>query len=610
MANEAPATPVLSEVEIDARFSALQEVNEANRYGAFSALLQVARDYVAVGEKSLGDKAERQAVAFMLHTGRGSFPGHFQPMAEFTGGATNPPVEFFSDERLAQYAEEARRAPSPVHAARYADIAWEFSKRKDPAMARLAIDSYVAAAAVYRQNLWGVEYSGALRRGLQLSTLLRDEERLGKLKDAFISELEWLDKEKDYRFAMDLAEALPLAKDLKISEDEKARVVRVLDNAVAHYASTQAKREDSLGPTKGPDEHLGRSCVETRSALLKDWKRPEADPKAAKKLLAESYEREAKAALEDKNALAAVLFLTNAEKLYGEAGLKAEQERLRIQIPQAGKQAEESFTTFEATVEIKREEMEQHVAALTASTLEKSLDKLAGSRNWVPSLAETRRRVAEQKEKYPIQFMISKTVLKDGHVMGQASKDEDLQTDAEIRDLCMAIQMSSMFRRRVFEHLQENQGLTAETLAARFEKWGVCGSESLALLRAGFTHYFNKEYVSAVHILTPQFEAILRQLLEAAGRPVSNPQEGQFYILGTLLKDPMLEEVAGTDRVTWYRLSLADPRGLNIRNDLTHGLLGVERMNNDTAELVIHLILSLTRYVITEKPKPAEGGAT
>jgi lysyl-tRNA synthetase class 1 len=606
MANEPPPPPVLSKTDIDARLAALQEVKEVTRYGAFSALFQVARDYIAVGEKALADKAERQAVAFMLHTGRGSFPGHFQPLAEFAGGATNPPLEFFSDERLAQYAEAARHASSPVHAARYADIAWEFSKRKDPAMARLAIDSYVAAAAVYRRNLWGVEYSEALRRALQLATLFHDEERLGKIKDAFIAELEWLDKEKDYRFAMDLAEALPLSKDLKVSEDEKTRVLRVLDNAVAHYASAQPKREVALGPTKGPDEHLGRSCVETRAALLKDWKRPEADPKAAKKLLAESYEREAKAALEDKNALAAVLFLTNAEKLYGEAGLRAEQERLRVQIPKVGKQAEESFTSFETTVEIKKEEMEQHVSALTANTLEKSLDKLAGNSSWVPSLAETQKRVAKQKEEYAIQFMISKTVLKDGHVVGQATKDEDLQTDAEIRDLCMAIQMSSMFRRRVFEHLMEKQGLTAETLAMRFEKWGVCGPESLTLLRAGFAHYFNKDYVSAVHILTPQFEAILRRLLETAGRPVSNPQEGQFYILGTLLKDPMLAEVAGADRVAWYRLSLADPRGLNIRNDLTHGLLGVERMNKDTVELVIHLILSLTRYVITEKP--AEGG--
>ena len=587
--------------EIEAMQSELESNTTDYRHTRDQRFFEIAKAYEEEGEQRRADQARMDATAFALHHHKGSFPGYFQPIMEMPDRRTYPPLDFFTDERLKYYGDRARKTRNCIHASRFADVAWDLSRKKDPKLARIAIDNYLTSASVYKSNGWGVEFGEAIRRAVELAILINDTGRLANLKGLIIRELKALDKDQDYRFCLDLANALVKGNKIQLTKEEQDEVLKIIQNGAAYYQAVHAKRDNTLGPSDGPNEHLVRSFVEAKARLLRAWHREEANIQAIKKEIAESYEREANLAMQGKNALAGVVFLSCADKLYGEAGLGIEQERIRALLEQVGKMAEADMKPVEAKVEIKQQEIDEYVSPLLADSCEESLQRLAVTGRFVPSIKTSKERVEEQKKQFPLQFLFSKVSLKEGHIIGRASSDTELLDDAVIRDFCLSIQIGGVFLARLIERLKGEQQLDTEKLVDHFRRWGYCGEQNIELIKIGFTHYFNGDYISALHVLVPQFEAILRILLEKAGRPVSDPQRGAFVVLGSLLEDPMLNQIAGPDLIAWYKLSLEDPNGLNLRNEIAHGLCSIGKMTKENTELVIHLLLSLTRFRIENK---------
>lgn len=78
--------------------------------------------------------------------------------------------------------------------------------------------------------------------------------------------------------------------------------------------------------------------------------------------------------------------------------------------------------------------------------------------------------------------------------------------------------------------------------------------------------------------------------LHAYIRPPSDPKfvGTEFVLKGC---------TAGADLKRYYELVLTD--GLNLRHDIVHGLLDPKLMTKSTVELIIHLLLTLTRFKVS-----------
>lgn len=122
------------------------------------------------------------------------------------------------------------------------------------------------------------------------------------------------------------------------------------------------------------------------------------------------------------------------------------------------------------------------------------------------------------------------------------------------------------------------------------------------ILRDGLFAYLSRDHLKSVHVLVPQLEEMLRTLLVLMGIP---PQRGVPRYLGITdvknmndaLSDQRVQEVL-TENVWMYLTVLfIDRRGINLRNDLAHGLVPVEGFNQHIADRVFHslLVLSLMR---------------
>lgn len=559
----------------------------------------VAKKYEKLGDKSSADKARTEAAAFMLHTRGDSFPGYFQPLIVFTNGATAPSRDFFNSERLNHLTERAKTSQNPIHSSRFADVVWDLSTKKNPEMARIAIDKYLGTAEIYEKNGWGVEFGEVLKRSAFLASMIHDSERLIKAKETILKYFRELDARQEYRSCLDLADAIAGSHRMELTKEEWLEVFDILNKAVAYFQKQHPSRESSFGPVDGPNEHFVRSFHE---AKLKFVSRTHlVDDRNERLSIAQSYEREGDLAFKSGNYLASLIFYKSAEKAFADLQLQDDRDRLRVKLADAGRQAEGEMRLTSIEIKIEKSKIEEYIKPLLKETLEDSLNCIAAASHFIPDVGKSEKAVEEHHRDFPLKFLFPRTHLRESHIVGSFSSEEELENVALTQELVMGIQVGGTFRDYLFDKLKKDYALDKDSLTDHFRRLGLCKPRNLALLEKGFEHYFRGDYISSLHILVPQFEDILRNILHAAGRPISRPEHG-VAVLKSLLSDKEFISAAGVNLKRYYELVLCGPNGLNLRNDLAHGLLEPNMMDKSTVELILHLLLTLTRFRIKVLP--------
>lgn len=120
------------------------------------------------------------------------------------------------------------------------------------------------------------------------------------------------------------------------------------------------------------------------------------------------------------------------------------------------------------------------------------------------------------------------------------------------------------------------------------------GREDL-IAKALFAGYDN-DFITALHILIPQIEHLVRFHLKHAGVKTSNLDNDGIETengLSTLMDNPEVNTVFGEDLAFEFKALLCSPFGANLRNELAHGLLGYEECQSIYSIYAWWLVLKL-----------------
>lgn len=124
----------------------------------------------------------------------------------------------------------------------------------------------------------------------------------------------------------------------------------------------------------------------------------------------------------------------------------------------------------------------------------------------------------------------------------------------------------------------------------------------------GLYHGFNYNYSDAIHILTPQIENMVRNLLKNAGINTSKMSGDQDLLeseigLSNLLRIPEISEIMDEDLIFNLKAIFAEKPGPNFRNEIAHGLLEETVANSHLAAYAWWFVFSL---VVKFNPKVQE----
>jgi lysyl-tRNA synthetase class 1 len=496
----------------------------------------------------------------------------------------SPDIAGTDVEVVAHWMERARIIKHPVLKARYADLAWDMSRaigktNPDPAMARIAIDAYLASLAANVRRDFHDEFEAAIR-ALDLAQMLRDTDRIDAARGALL---------QLHSKAVAKAQGLWWKAFDRLIDDKHARLTeQERDQLVADLEAVAARFSNASDP-KVFDPHAAQSATERLIAHYNKLKKRD-DTARLHEITARSFEHAASLA----DPMLASAFLQTAVSSYRDARLHDECKRVRVVMEEkiAASQAQMKTFTFETT--ITHDDREKFLAAVVVDDIGSTFARIASK--FVESRKQLEEEVSKLMERAPLMAMIPHTVMAEKHVAAKVWSVEDDPFGRLIQQATQSMSLNDIWLMAALDRAIEVHGLTPHHFVGWAARSGLFGD--LNLLMEGVTAWFAGDFVKTVHVLIPQVEVALRTIAAKLGKPTTKahpkiPGVSVAVNMGDLLYSPEVTDALGAD-ITLHLLTLyADPRGFNLRNDMAHGLITAGQMGNNVATRLIHTLLVL-----------------
>lgn len=517
-----------------------------------------------------------------------------------------PDIADVDDEVLAHWAHRADTVQHPLMVARYADLVWEIGRylsrppakrtvcaapqatwKVSPDLPRLAIDSYLAAV---EQGGFKDEHATwhGLSRALMLATLLSDAERVASVKQALFSYYGQCEQERGETGHMMWWRLSDI-----IERSQKALVLSPEDCAAVTAALRRALDEHSDPASPRFDPHQ----AENAAGRLMKW---DAGDIAQQQQITLQAGKAFEHAAEKATAMLANSWLEDLIPRYRSVSLTDDVVRIEKLIRSRSGQLHGEMTEVFLPFEVTKDEMEAWADDVAGSSREDGLRRLALHCLLRPE--KLKNEVLKMKEEAPLSAWISVSIIgADGFTEATiGSVDDDLE-GRSYRAAADHLGFDEPFVHAAFQRIEEKHGLSADDLVAAIMASPFVGEDQEHMLRVGLEAWKAGDAIKAIHVLVPQVEAAYRRLLSAAGMSVRRPNakvSGSKVIgFGEVLEKPIFKTGSLKDVGFHLRALYTDPRALNLRNKMAHGLAHGGTMDMGAANIVVHSLLILTLLV-------------
>ncbi|MEW6228923.1 MAG: DUF4209 domain-containing protein, partial [Bacillota bacterium] len=280
-------------------------------------------------------------------------------------------------------------------------------------------------------------------------------------------------------------------------------------------------------------------------------------------------------------------------------GLSSEVSVVEERLRKCGEESVRDMKAIPLKMSVSKEELDEFLKAMTEGSFDSCVERVAT--HFIPNPDEAERFVLDMARKAPLQALIPQILVDDkGRPVAAVGSVEDDLASRVVLQISQNMALSAPFLEITLKTLRERGRLTARTVLAALGQSPLFAQERMPLLELGLDAYCNGNHAVAAHLLVPQIEAALRDLLVMAGGQAYRPgHNGELRLktLDSVLRDPAIEAALPADVRTYLRILLTDARGWNVRNDVAHGLLHAGQYTWTLTDRVVHalMVLSLVR---------------
>lgn len=281
-------------------------------------------------------------------------------------------------------------------------------------------------------------------------------------------------------------------------------------------------------------------------------------------------------------------------RLYARFNLLKERENLLCKLEHEGSEAikEMSYNKFEITYPV--ESLQQISDYLLQGTDLERIQRFCLF--FIPNRNEQLRQLKDLAKIHPLQYIAQTQVLDEKgrplSVINSIDKDIDGQLVLHITKM---IQFQSVPLNHIIQELKSCGTLSFDNIMKMATASPILPASRYSVIETAFKSYFGGDYLVFCHLITPQIEVMVREFLEQSNRETIRPQKGNngfsLRILDDMLRDEVIEQAFNKDIAYYFRISLTDQRGLNIRNSLCHGLTPPTSFGQLVADRLLHIFL-------------------
>ncbi|MBU0460906.1 MAG: DUF4209 domain-containing protein [Nanoarchaeota archaeon] len=260
-----------------------------------------------------------------------------------------------------------------------------------------------------------------------------------------------------------------------------------------------------------------------------------------------------------------------------------------------------TYKQIQAKFEITKKQIDSYLDFLRSkggSLLKAFLD----DSSLFPQYNKTVENTLEQKKQSPLQFMISITVYNAEEPVMRITSDDEIFDHHVRRNILFGIKVGEIMCKMTLESLKKELG---EDFSKEIE--ALLDQEELIdikpALKSGFDFVLEKsDYITGIHVLTPYIEELIRRIVKKAGKVevILEQHKTKFFrgiMLDSLLENENVKSLIGLDFQKSLKVLLTDRDQTNLRNELLHGRLPSDKINEAEVLFVSYCLLKLLRIL-------------
>ena len=420
-----------------------------------------------------------------------------------------------------------------------------------------------------------------LRRIIDLVLQYNDRVYYKQLKDLTLrieQELHVQQPPGTWGFAYDLL--FKNSSKMELTAEEEATIITRLEERIILYSTP-----DESGRT---DPWAVKSAAGRLSEYYEKKKRPE-EIKRVILAVGKAFEVN----FETGSAMQVAGMLKELHQLYIDNRLNDEADEIMRRYREAAKKVPGDMGTMAHEVQLPQEEVDTFIDSLF--TFEDGI--LANiTTQFVPDKDLAAEQVKLMAKHHPLLFSTVVEILDSkGRLLakvGPAATDLDGRTLLRINE---SIEFNTVFLLMALDRGIQNRVITPDVVIDLVSSSDVIESERLPIIKEALDNYFSGNLMVFLHLIIPQIEEAFRNLIELRGGKVMRLKDGVYRLktFDDVLKDQLITDTLGENWQLYLRILFTDPRGMNLRNIISHGLEGAHIFNPIAAARVFHVLLLL-----------------
>ena len=575
-------TPITREAFESSRWDEALDAAAREDYSSmWQALSTAAREAVDGGRPEQGRVLWLLADACSMMLKAGSINEPFKPFMVMDGKRSALPDDLGDDE-IAFLSSIYGELGDPKLKARIADLVWLVAKPREPQAATAAIDAY--RQIPISTDSWVRDGRECWDRAIQLCLMLRAGagERLQEIEQALLNGLLGSTVEDGYLpvWIADLLDKHRLGRDRR---HDVASHLEIMANTYAESGNIQRSRDYYEGAEQwharvGNQQKMAEMIVLCAEAWVNGAIGKQSGDSAPNHMVAVSFYENA------------IQKYRSVPRAYREAHkVDARIAELRAELNEAGERSLQEMGVFSSEPVDISELVQNAREAVRGKPPLEALLALANIYRGA-KVEKIREFSREMMAQHPMQALFAATHMStDGRVIAKRPGVDFGSADAEesalwaetvkhyIMELGIVVQgdiWPALELVRLEHRIRERDFV----MLARQSPIIPTGREQLVgkALYAGF----DNDFVTALHILVPQLEHLVRCHLKQAGVQTTNLDQGGIENengLSALMEKGAVKAIFGEDIAFEIKALFCDPFGPNLRNELAHGLIGVDQ---------------------------------
>lgn len=485
---------------------------------------------------------------------------------------------------VAYWSSRAKSTSHPILKARYADLVWDCGRlitgqKSDVEMAHIAIGAYLETLQNAKPDHLSFQIAA---RACDLAIQINDAERVQCARATLL---------KLHRQGMAEHGTRWMAYDYLISRKQAGLTEDERESLISDLERTVAERSDTAGPYF--NHHEVASAAERLIRQYTRLAKPD-DIARVHAMWARGFEYSAK---NSTSALLAAHEIRVSADHYRKAGLKPDEERLRLLLQDKLLASRSEMKTVGATINTPKEDVDKFLQGVVVEDPWQTLFNLAVA--FIPNRNALQQEIRELADKTPLMSRIPLSIMTDDRVTAKIGSVEEDPFGRLIHQTRLHFELSTRWLGWAVERATEKHNYAVEQYVAWINHSELY--EDLNLLHEGVRAWRDGDLVKAIHVLVPQIEHGLRSIVDKLAKPTTKPHPRAPGVslalnMGDILYDddmPSKLGAIGPNLFLYLQALYADPRGFNLRNEVAHGLLKSQEINSGVLLWVIHTLLVL-----------------